>query len=201
MSRRAPFLIGLTGSIGMGKSTTAQMFADAGIPVWNADAAVARLYQAGGGAAQKIATIQPGAVVKGAVDKEKLRDWIAKDDAALDQIEAVIHPLVAADREKFLNSVTDDIALLDIPLLFETGGHTAMDLVVVVSVPAAVQRKRVLKRPAMTVAQFETILSRQMPDAGKRAKADVIMLTETLEYTRNAVQNLIADIRGKLRHA
>ena len=192
MSR--PFLLGLTGSIGMGKSTTAAMFAEEGVPVWDADAAVHRLYAKGGAAVPEIAALCPDAIVNGAVDRGRLKDWIARDPAALSKIEAVVHPLVAADRAAFISQSDAPLVLLDLPLLFETGADAMMDATLVVTVPADIQRARVLARPGMSEAQLETILSRQMPDAEKRARATYVVETRTLDDTRDAVRNLIAKI-------
>ena len=193
MSR--PFLIGLTGSIGMGKSTTAAMFADEGVAVWDADAAVHRLYDKGGAAVPEIAKLHPDAVIDGAVSRAALKDWIAKDPSALRQIENVVHPLVAADRAAFIEAAESDIVLLDIPLLFETGSSADMDAVVVVTAPADIQRARVLDRPGMTEAQLDAILAKQMPDAEKRRHADYIVETVTLEAARDAVRHIVDQIR------
>ena len=198
MSR--PFLIGLTGSIGMGKSTAAGMFRDAGLPVWDADDAVHRLYGRGGAAVEGIGALHPPAIVDGAVDRAVLKNWIAEDPAALPRIEAVVHPLVAKDRAAFIAGCDADIAVLDIPLLFETGSPDAFDLVAVVSAPAEMQRERVLARPGMTEAHFQRILSKQIPDAEKRARADVIIPSLNLDDTRATIAALIDDIR-KGRHA
>lgn len=192
------FILGLTGSIGMGKSTTAQMFAEEGVPVWDADAAVHRLYARGGAAVAPIRELCPEAVVDGAVNRQALKDWIARDSAALAQIETVVHPLVAQDRQAFLTETDADIVLLDIPLLFEGGGAAGMNAVVVVTAPSDVQRARVLDRGTMDETTFETILSKQMPDAEKRDRADYVIETVTLEKARDAVRSVLEDIRGKL---
>jgi len=189
-----PFVIGLTGSIGMGKSTTAQMFVEAGCALWDADAAVHRLYAPGGAAVAPISALHPAAIVDGAVSREALKDWIAADPAALPQIERVVHPLVAADRADFLAGSDARIVVLDIPLLFEGGMERFMDMTVVVSAPAEMQRERVLARPGMSEAQFETILSKQMPDAEKRRRADRVIETIDLETARAAVAAIIAEV-------
>ena len=195
-----PFRLGLTGSIGMGKSTTAAMFADEGIPVWDADAAVHRLYAPGGAAVPPLAVLCPAALRDGGIDRAALKDWIAKDATALARIEAVVHPLVAADRAAFLDGATSDIVVFDIPLLFEKGSEAEMDATLLVTAPPDVQRARVMARPGMTEAQFSTILARQMPDADKRARAGHIIETLGVDAARAAVRALIAHIR-KTRHA
>lgn len=195
------FRLGLTGSIGMGKSTTSAMFAAEGIPVWDADAVVHKLYQPDGGAAALVARLFPEAIENGAVSRPNLRAVLKSDPAALDRLQAAIHPLVAADRAGFLTAQTAPIVLLDIPLLYETGADAECDAVVVVTAPPEVQRARVLARGEMTAADFELILSRQLPDVEKRAKADYIIATTTLDAARTAVRHILADIRGKLDHA
>lgn len=201
MTRKRPFKIGLTGSIGMGKSTTAGMFADLGVPVWDADAAVHRLYARGGAAVAPIAALRPGAVVDGAVDRAALKRWIDEDRDALSRIEDIVHPLVAADRAAFLERTDADVVLLDIPLLFETGRQGDMDAVVVVSAPPEVQRARVLERGTMTETQFETILAKQVPDSEKRTRADYVIQSTSLEAARAAVQDCLRDIRRKISDA
>lgn len=190
------FRLGLTGSIGMGKSTTAGFFAAEGIPVWDADVAVHRLYAPGGAAVASLTALWPQvAAPDGAIDRAALRQIIAADPAALKTVEAIVHPLVQADRAAFLATATADIVLLDIPLLFETGAETAMDASLLVTAPPALQRQRVLGRPGMTEAAFQAILARQMPDAEKRARATHIIETLGLDAARAAVLALIAFIR------
>lgn len=191
-------VLGLTGSIGMGKSTTAKMFAEAGIPVWDADSTVHRLYAAGEAGAQAIAGIAPQAITDGAVDRNKLRDAILKDPDLLNKVEAVIHPLVGRDRAEFLREARENgqkIAVVDIPLLFEGGGERNVDQVVVVTAPASVQRARVLERPGMTVKAFEAILAKQVPDAVKREKADHLIDTSLgPEHATRRVAEIIASL-------
>jgi dephospho-CoA kinase len=197
MTGRA-FRLGLTGSIGMGKSTTARLFAEAGITVWDADAAVHRLYSAGGAAVAPVAALCPAALVDGAIDRAALKDWIAADPAALQKLEGVVHPLVAADRDAFGAAAASDIVVFDIPLLFEKGTEAQMDAVLVVTAPPDLQRARVMARGGMTEAQFATILARQMPDPEKRARADHIIETLSLDSARAAVHALIGYIRERL---
>lgn len=194
------FRLGLTGSIGMGKSTTAQLFREAGIPVWDADAAVHRLYAAGGAAVAPLAALHPAALVSDGIDRTALKSWIAADRSALARIEHIVHPLVSADRAAFLAAATADLVVLDIPLLFEKGSESDCDATLLVTAPPALQRARVLSRPGMTPAQFDLILSRQMPDAEKRRRATHIVETLNLDSTRAFVHALIDHIR-QARHA
>lgn len=189
------FRLGLTGSIGMGKSTTARFFADSGIPVWDADAAVHRLYAPGGAATGPVGALCPAALTPGGIDRSALKSWIAADPSALSRLESVVHPLVAEDRAAFLAGAAADIVVLDIPLLFEKGTEADLDAVLLVTAPPELQRRRVLARPGMTEAQLATILSRQMPDREKRARADHIIETLGEEAARQAVLALIAYIR------
>ena len=186
--------LGLTGSIGMGKSTTAQMFRDEGVPVWDADVSVHRLYAKGGAAVAPIADLFPAAVTDGAVDRPALSQILRDDADALSQLEAIVHPLVAEDRARFLARTDAPLVVLDIPLLFETGADAWLDTTLVVTVPPDEQRARVLARPGMTDAQLDMILARQMPDAEKRARADHVIQTLTLDDTRAAVRHLIAHL-------
>lgn len=189
------YRLGLTGSIGMGKSTTAALFAKEGIPVWDADEAVHRLYAPRGGAVAPVAALCPAALTDGSIDRNALKDWIATDPTALRRIETVVHPLVAEDRAAFLAQSRSDIVVLDIPLLFEKGTEAELDATLLVTAPPALQRARVLARPGMTEAQFEAILTRQMPDREKRARATHIIETLSLDSTQAYVRALIAYIR------
>ena len=186
-------VLGLTGSIGMGKSTTAQMFVDLGIPVNDADAVVHDLYQ--GEAVAPMEKAFPGVVTDGRVDRAKLSAVLAAEPSRFKELEAIIHPLVRQREQEFLQrhrTLETPIVVLDIPLLYETGGEGRVDAVVVVSADAAIQRERVLKRPGMTPEKFDLILSRQMPDAQKRAKADYIIDTgEGLDSARAQVATLV----------
>ena len=189
------FRLGLTGSIGMGKSTTAAMFAAQGVPVWAADAAVHHLYAAEGAAVAAVAALFPPAVQDAAIDRAILKTIIATDTTALARIEAIVHPLVAADRARFLADTQADIVVLDIPLLFETGSDAQMDATLLVTAPADLQRARVLARPGMTAAQFQTLLARQMPDAEKRRRATHIVETLDQPSVRAYVSALLAHLR------
>lgn len=196
------FRLGLTGSIGMGKSTTAQMFAEEGVPVWDADAAVHRLYAPGQPAAEAIAGLFPTAMnPDGSVNRPHLRALIQADPTVLDRLNAAVHPLVAEDRARFLAANAEaPIVLLDIPLLYESRIETLCDAVAVVSAPAETQRERVLAR-GMSEAEFQTILNRQLPDAEKRARADYIIPTTSLDVARTAVKDALTDIRRRIQNA
>lgn len=189
------YLLGLTGGIGMGKTTTAAMFAAQGVPVWDADAAVHRLYAAGGAAVPAVGALFPSAVTAAGIDRKLLSQLLAAAPQRLAELEAVVHPLVAADRAAFIAAHADaPVVLLDIPLLFETGAEAQMDGVAVVSAPAEVQRARVLSRPGMTPETLDLILSRQMPDADKRARATWVIPTDSLQAAQAAVAGILADI-------
>ncbi len=190
-------VLGLTGSIGMGKTTTAGFFRDAGVPVWDADETVHRLYGRDGDAVEPLSRIVPDAVRDGEIDRSVLREWIQRDPAALAQIEEIVHPLVAEQRRIFVDShraAGTLLVVLDIPLLFENANDGLCDATLVVSAPAETQRARVLARPGMTEAHLKYLLSRQMPDAEKRARATYVIETNTPEQTRSDVLALIADL-------
>ncbi|WP_288758129.1 dephospho-CoA kinase [uncultured Brevundimonas sp.] len=191
-------LLGLTGSIGMGKSTTTAMFADLGAVVWNADDAVHRLYAPGGAAVGPVGEAFPGAVVDGAVDRVRLAEILGRDDQAFRRLEAIVHPLVVRGRMADLEAARAAgvrLAVLDIPLLFETGGDRAVDAVVVVTADPQVQAERVLARPGMIRARFEAILARQTPDAEKRARADFVVDTgRGLEAARAEVAAIVETV-------
>ena len=194
-----PFVIGLTGSIGMGKSETAKLFAAQGVPVHDADAAIAQLYGKGGAAVDLVARAFPGTVKDGAVDRAALSAAVVNDRDALKKLEALVHPLVAAERDRFLKAANAPIVLFDIPLLFETGANAEVDAVVVASAPEAVQRARVLSRPGMTLEKFEALKARQLDDAQKRQQAHYVVITDKgLDHAREQVKMILADIRAKL---
>ncbi|TPK88575.1 dephospho-CoA kinase [Mesorhizobium sp. B2-4-17] len=191
-------VLGLTGSIGMGKSTTARMFAEAGVPVHDSDETVHRLYA--GKAAPLVEAAFPGTTSAGGVDRAKLAARVLGDAAALKRLEAIIHPLVRADADTFLakhRNAGESIAVLDIPLLFETGGRNRVDKVVVVTAPAEIQRQRVLARPGMTEEKLASILAKQVPAAEKRDMADFVIDTgQGLDAARAAVAAIIAELSG-----
>ena len=192
-------VLGLTGSIGMGKSTAAKMFAEAGVPVHDSDEAVHRLYA--GKAAPLVEAAFPGVTQDGTVDRALLGQRVLGDAAALKTLEAIIHPLVRADADAFLarhRAAGAQLAVLDIPLLFETGGRNRVDKVVVVSAAAAAQRERVLSRPGMAEEKFAAILAKQVPDAEKRRMADYVVDTgSSFEETRAALAAIIAELTGE----
>ena len=193
-------IVGLTGSIGMGKSTTSAMFQAEGVPVYDADAAVHALYAKGGAAVTPVEAAFPGVVVDGAIDRAKLSAQVVGKPEALKRLEAVVHPLVGESRKVFFEAaaaVNAPLVILDIPLLFETGGERNVTAVVVVSAPEAVQRERVMARPDMTAEKLDAILARQLPDTEKRARADIVIdtskgLDSAREQVRAAIAKLLA---------
>ncbi|MEO0983114.1 MAG: dephospho-CoA kinase [Pseudomonadota bacterium] len=189
-------ILGLTGSIGMGKSATAQMFREGGAPVYDADAAVHALYAPGGAAVGPVGDAFPGVVKDGAIDRDALRAAVVGDAAAMKRLELIVHPLAGASQLVFREQAQASgaaCAVLDIPLLFETGGDQRCDYVAVVTAPADVQRERVLARPGMTTDTFEAILAKQTPDAEKRAKADfVISSAFGFEFARDQVRAILS---------
>lgn len=193
-------ILGLTGSIGMGKSTTAALFAEEGVPVFDADAAVARMYQPGGEAVPLIERAFPGTTSETAgVDRAKLTAALQADPSKFETLNAIVHPLVGNARRRFFSEAEQagaPLVVLDVPLLFETGQHDQVHHVVVVSAPETVQRERVLARPGMSVEKFEAILARQTPDADKRAQADhVIDTSQGIEHARAQVRALLDELR------
>lgn len=197
-------VVGLTGSIGMGKSTVSKMFGELGAETWSADDAVHRLYAPGGAGAAALGEAFPEAVVDGAVDREKLSTLVMNNPDALTALEMIVHPLVAADRKAFLEDAAVrgvGIAVLDIPLLFERGYENQFDATVVVSAPPDVQRVRVLSRPGMTAEKFEALLARQLSDVEKRARADYVVSTDRpLEETRAEVATIMTALKVRARH-
>ena len=189
-------ILGLTGSIGMGKSTTAKLFAEAGVPVYDADAAVHKIYE--GEAAPAIEAAFPGTTVDGRVDRAKLSAKVVHDQAAIKQLEQIVHPMLGASRRKFLEEAERSgapVVVMDIPLLFETGGEKRVDAVVVVSTDAASQRERILARGTMTNEALDGILARQMPDAEKRKRADFVVDTSHgLDPVRAAIRDILAEV-------
>jgi dephospho-CoA kinase len=190
-------LIGLTGSIGMGKTETAKMFVRHGVPVCDSDANVHALYEKGGAAVAPVGAAFPGALVDGRVDRERLSREVVGKPEAMRKLEAIVHPLVAATQRAFLERAAGagaKMVVLDIPLLFETGGEARVDAVVVVSAPAEVQRQRVLERPGMTVEKLGAILKKQVPDAEKRARADFVV--DTSQGLAHAEAQVVAIIEA-----
>lgn len=189
-------ILGLTGSIGMGKSTTAKLFADAGVPVYDADASVHQLYE--GEAAPAIEAAFPGTTANGKVDRTKLSARVVHDPAAIKQLEQIVHPMLGASRKKFFadaEAANAPVVVLDIPLLFETGGETRVDAVVVVSTSPELQRERVLARGTMDEAKLDAIIAKQTPDAEKRKRADFVVDTSHgLEPVRAQIKHILAEV-------
>ncbi|MBO6584374.1 MAG: dephospho-CoA kinase [Hyphomonas sp.] len=189
-------VLGLTGSIGMGKSATADLFREEGVPVYDADAAVHALYAKGGAAVAPVEAAFPGVMVDGAIDRMALRTHVLDDAEAMRKLEGIVHPLAGDAQKQFRDKAREDGArfvVLDIPLLYEAGGYAYCDYVAVVTAPADVQRERVLSRPGMTEETFESILARQMPDADKRAKADFIISTaHGFEFAADCVRAIVS---------
>jgi dephospho-CoA kinase len=189
-------ILGLTGSIGMGKSTTAKLFMEAGVPVYDADAAVHKIYE--GEAAPAIEAAFPGTTVDGRVDRAKLSAKVVHDQAAIKQLEQIVHPMLGASRKKFLDEAEASgaaVVVMDIPLLYETGGEKRVDAVVVVSTDPATQRERILARGTMTNEALDAILARQLPDAEKRKRADFVVDTSHgLDPVRTAIRDILAEV-------
>jgi dephospho-CoA kinase len=189
-------ILGLTGSIGMGKSTTAKLFTEAGVPVYDADAAVHKIYE--GEAAPAIEAAFPGTTVDGKVDRAKLSAKVVHDPAAIKQLEQIVHPMLGASRKKFLDEAERSgapVVVMDIPLLFETGGEKRVDAVVVVSTDPVSQRERILARGTMTNEALDAILARQLPDAEKRKRADFVVDTSHgLDPVRTAISDILAKV-------
>ena len=196
--------LGLTGSIGMGKSATAEMFRAEGVPVYDADAAVHEIYDVGGYAVEPIGKAFPGVISDGRVDRAELRKHVLNDSDQLRKLESIVHPLVAETQKKAREKALSDgahLLVLDIPLLFETGGDKRVDFTAVVTAPFEIQRSRVLARRGMTDATFEAILAKQIPDSEKRARADFIINTRIdLDYAQDQVRALIAAL-GRIEKA
>jgi len=193
MSDGGPFILCLTGSLGMGKSTAAKFFAEAGVLVHDSDAVVHALYA--GEAVPLIEQAFPGSTTGGKIDRSKLAAMVLHDDAALARLEAIVHPLVSVSRDQFLADAQArgaSIVLLDVPLLFETDGHCRCDAVVVVSAPAEIQRQRALERPGMTEEKLAALLAKQMPDAEKRSRADFVLdSSQNFDHTRAQVRDIL----------
>jgi len=194
-------IIGLTGSIGMGKSTTARLFQEVGIPVFDSDATVHALYAAGGEAVAPVEAAFPGVTRDGAIDRARLSAKLREDPGGFERLEAIVHPLVTAARADFMSRAERDradIVIFDIPLLFETGADALVDEIVVVTAPEAVQRARVLERDGMTQAKLDAIIARQTPDSTKRERADHLIETSGgLEHARRQVADLVKLWRGQ----
>ena len=203
MTGKRPFVLCLTGSLGMGKSKTAEFFAEAGVPVHDSDATVHALYE--GDAVPLIEKAFPGATASGKVDRAKLAAMVVGDDAALARLEAIVHPLVSAARDEFLAQAQAhgaSVVVFDVPLLFETNAEHDCDAVVVVSAPLEIQRRRALQRPGMTEDKFAALVARQMPDAEKCARADFIVDTsQSFEHARAQVRDILRTVDKMLDSA
>ncbi|MDG1101845.1 MAG: dephospho-CoA kinase [Ascidiaceihabitans sp.] len=195
------FKLGLTGSIGMGKTTTASIFSALGCDVWDADAAVHRLYAKGGAAVAPMSGAFSQVIEEGAVSRAQLRSLIAADPLALKSIEKIVHPLLVQDRADFVAGSQSDILVFDIPLLFETGGDANMDGVACVWTTAEVQQERVMQRGTMSMEQFEVIRAKQLPTHEKRDRSDFVIITDTIEHARVQVQNVLTEIRQRMTNA
>ncbi len=200
MNISRPKTIALTGSIGMGKSETAKMFIRAGVPVFDSDAAVHKLMGPNGAAVEMVEGVFPGAKTPDGIDRKKLGEKVFGDSVALKKLENILHPMVSDMRQEFFQDAEQknlDLVVLDVPLLFETGGEKQADYVVVVSAPADIQRERVLARPDMTAEKFENILAKQMPDSEKRARADFIVQSDQgISYAENQVKDIVRKLRS-----
>jgi len=203
VTKHRPLVLGLTGSIGMGKTETAKLFAKLGVPVHDADAAVHKLYERGGSLVDEISRAFPGTVRDGKVDRAALAMEIGTSAEKLKRLEQIVHPLVAQEQRAFIEKAAQtgaEIVVLDVPLLYETGGHTRMDTVVVVSAPREIQRARVLSRPGMTPEKLDRLLARQMPDAEKRAQAHFVVETDKgLDHAFVQVKEIVAALRERRR--
>ena len=195
------FKLGLTGSIGMGKTTTASIFSALGCDVWDADAAVHRLYAKGGAAVAPMSGAFSQVIEEGAVSRAQLRSLISADPLALKSIEKIVHPLLVQDRADFVAGSQSDILVFDIPLLFETGGDANMDGVACVWTTAEVQQERVMQRGTMSMEQFEVIRAKQLPTHEKRDRSDFVIITDTIDHARVQVQNVLTEIRQRMTNA
>lgn len=191
------YILGLTGSIGMGKSTAAAMLAQIGLPVWDADGAVHRLYGAGGAAVAPIGALVPASVVNGGINRAALREAMILNPALLNEIQAIVHPMVAQDRAEFIAQTDAPIIVLDVPLLFEIGADSLCNGVIVVTIDPDTQRARVLAR-GMAQADFDLLLARQMPDAEKRARATWLIETTTPAHVAQELHKILTQIEGQL---
>lgn len=195
------YLLGLTGSIGMGKSTTCALFSERGCIIWDADLTVHRAYGIGGVAVEPLSKILPQVIVKQQINREKLRQAISEDESILPRIEAIIHPLVRRDRQNFISANPSSILVFDIPLLFELNAQADFDAVACVFLEPKVQKERVMARPGMTKSYFEMILKKQLPASEKAARSDYVINTATPRTAVIAVDTVLKNIRRKLRNA